>query len=708
MRASRSIFTPKLMTPSGPGTTSLGEPARLLLAEDEEDVLVTLAAVLRQAGYHVTPVRGATEGADRLRRGEQFDLIVTDMHMEHDASGLELVSEARKLDPQSLAIVLTGYGSFPSAVESLQAGVFDYLTKPSDLDQLKQAITRGLEKRQLNRALLEAERARAAQAEAERHAREAMLRADVSLALAEPGLVPAILGKCAEALVKHLGAAYARIWILEPGDSVLRLAATAGIGTVSGPLERTTLALGSWKIGRAALDQQPQFTDDLPNDPHFSDAEWAKREGMCSFAAYPMVVEGRSVGAIAIFSRAPFSEPTLAAMQPVAAAVAQGIERRRAGEQRDRLLLAESEARARAEAAERRLERIIEALPEGVIVADPDGHALLWNAAAITISGSIDPSVNVQGYSDMGVTYVDGRPWPSEETPLARAILRGETVQGEQMVLRNQRTGEPVPILASAAPIHDIGGKLLGGVTVFQDISAMKELEQQKDDFLSAAAHDLKTPLTSVKGLVQLLQRQLLKEPGAPATAAATLANIDAAATKMAHLIDELLDVSRLEMKQDVDLLLRDVDLVRLVQRAIEEQQQGTQRHQVRLDSDLPVLVARCDPDRVERALPNLLSNAVKYSPAGGEVVVGLTREEHGGRHWGAISVSDPGVGIPAADLPRIFDRFERGGNVRGRIAGTGIGLAYVSEIARRHGGSVAVDSQEGRGSTFTFRLPLG
>ncbi|MFI5266803.1 MAG: ATP-binding protein [Chloroflexota bacterium] len=695
------------MTPSGPGTTSRGEPARLLLAEDEEDVLITLAAVLRQAGYDVTPVRGADEGAAALRRGEAFDLIVTDMRMEHDASGLELVSEARKLDPQSLAIVLTGYGSFPSAVESLQAGVFDYLTKPSDLDQLKQAIARGLEKRQLSRALLDAERARAAQAEAERHAREAMLRADVSLALAEPGALPDILGKCAEALVRHLQAAYARIWILELGDTTLGLAATAGVGTVSGPLERTTLSLGSWKIGRAAQDQQPQFSDDLPNDPHFSDAEWAKREGMSSFAAYPMVIEGRTVGAVAIFSRAPFSEPTLDAMHPVAAAIAQGIERRRAGEQRDRLLHAESEARARAEAAERRLERIIEALPEGVIVADPEGHALLWNAAAIAISGGIDPSVNVRGYSEMGVTHLDGQPWASEETPLARAILRGETVQGEQMVLRNQRSGEPVPILASAAPIHDVGGKLLGGVTVFQDISAMKELEQQKDDFLSAAAHDLKTPLTSVKGLVQLLQRQQLKEAGAPASTAAILASIDGASTKMAHLIDELLDVSRLEMNQDVDLMLRAVDLVRLIQRAIEEQQQGTQRHQLRLETDLAALVTRCDPDRVERVLQNLLSNAVKYSPAGGEVVVALTQEEHDGHRWAAISVTDPGVGIPAADLPRIFDRFERGGNVRGRIAGTGIGLAYVSEIARRHGGSVAVASQEGHGSTFTLRLPL-
>ena len=694
------------MTPSASGQTPPDGPARLLLADDEENVLVGLAAVIRQAGYDVTAVSCAAEGAKLLRRGEVYDLIVTDMHMEHESSGLELLAEAQKRDPSAMAIVLTGYGSLPSAVASLQAGVFDYITKPSDLERLKQSIARGLEKRRLNQALLDAERALAAQAEAERHAREAMLRADVSVALAAPGELRVILGACAGAIVEHLEAAYARIWLLEPGGSTLQLAASSGVAHVSGPLERTEVPLGSWKIGRAAQDQEPQFSEDLANDVQFSDTAWARREGMAAFAAYPMVVEGRTVGAIAIFARSPFPGSTLDAMRPVAAAIAQGIDRRRAEEQRDLLLLAERAARARAEAAERRLERIIAALPEGVIVADPAGHALLWNEAAVAIAGGVDPDVDLHGYSEMGVRHLDGQPWASEETPLARAILAGETVQGEQMVLSNAATGQSVPILASAAPVQDAEGRLLGGVTVFQDISVIKELEQQKDDFLSAAAHDLKTPLTSVKGLVQLLQRQAGKE-GGPVLALETLASIDAAASRMAHLIDELLDVSRLQMKLEMDLVLRRVDLLPLVRRVIAEQQHGTRRHSIVLRSKLESLATRCDGERVERALQNLLSNAIKYSPDGGEVVVGVHCRHVDGQEYAAVAVSDPGVGIPTADMARIFDRFQRGRNVRGRIAGTGIGLAYVSEIAQRHGGGIEVESVEGQGSTFTLTLPL-
>src|SRR5690348_1283895 len=143
------------MTPLASGHTPPEAPARLLLADDEENVLVGLAAVIRQAGYHVTAVSCAAEGAKLLRRGEVYDLIVTDMQMEHESSGLELLAEAQKRDPSALAIVLTGYGSLPSAVASLQAGVFDYITKPSDLERLKQSIARGLEKRRLNHALLD-------------------------------------------------------------------------------------------------------------------------------------------------------------------------------------------------------------------------------------------------------------------------------------------------------------------------------------------------------------------------------------------------------------------------------------------------------------------------------------------------------------------------------------------------------------------------
>ena len=119
------------------------------------------------------------------------------------------------------------------------------------------------------------------------------------------------------------------------------------------------------------------------------------------------------------------------------------------------------------------------------------------------------------------------------------------------------------------------------------------------------------------------------------------------------------------------------------------------------------VLMGCWDPDRLEQVLGNLLTNAIKYSPDGGTVDVTLATVEDEAGVWAHLSVRDRGLGIPADDLPRLFERFHRGGNVAGRIAGNGLGLAGAHQIVRQHGGTIAVDSEMGRGSTFTVRLPL-
>ncbi len=152
-------------------TASL-RPARLLLADDEENVLLTLGEILRYEGYEVVPVSTAAEAMDLVSE-QEFDLIVTDMHMEEEASGLSILAAARERDPQAVGIILTGYASFPSAVEALQAGVSDYLAKPSNIEQLKAAVVKALEKRRLAKALIQADRAEAGRQAAERALAEA-------------------------------------------------------------------------------------------------------------------------------------------------------------------------------------------------------------------------------------------------------------------------------------------------------------------------------------------------------------------------------------------------------------------------------------------------------------------------------------------------------------------------------------------------------
>ena len=167
--------------------------------------------------------------------------------------------------------------------------------------------------------------------------------------------------------------------------------------------------------------------------------------------------------------------------------------------------------------------------------------------------------------------------------------------------------------------------------------------------------------------------------------------------------IDDLLDATRLRAGQPLALRRRPTDLVALARQAVALQQQASDRHRLTLAAAVPSLVGAWDPGRLERVLGNLLGNALKYSPRGGEITVEVAATDGAA----VLVVRDPGVGIPAAELPHVFERFRRAGNVADRIAGTGLGLAGARDIVEQHGGSIAVESVEGHGTTFTVRLPL-
>jgi signal transduction histidine kinase len=175
----------------------------------------------------------------------------------------------------------------------------------------------------------------------------------------------------------------------------------------------------------------------------------------------------------------------------------------------------------------------------------------------------------------------------------------------------------------------------------------------------------------------------------------------------MREQIDELVDAARLQAGMRLDLVRRPTDLVALTSRSVAQVQATTARHVIELNSDVLELVGNWDTLRLERVVENLLGNAVQYSPNGGTVAARISRKEDHGRAWGVLEVRDQGIGIPAADLPRIFERYHRGRNVTGRIAGTGIGLAGAKQIVEQHGGRIQVESVEGDGSRFSVSLPI-
>jgi signal transduction histidine kinase len=236
--------------------------------------------------------------------------------------------------------------------------------------------------------------------------------------------------------------------------------------------------------------------------------------------------------------------------------------------------------------------------------------------------------------------------------------------------------------------------------------AAAEAAVQARDELVALISHDLNNPLTTVLGQAQLLLRQLAKEPLSQEKISRGVERVERGARQMQAQIAELLDTARLRAGQPLEMRHEPVDLVTLTREAVARIQQTTERHTICVHTSLSSLVARVDPVRMRRVLDNLLANAVKYSPNGGTITATISAEHDDAELWAVVQVRDPGVGIPEADLPHIFERFRRGANVTGTTQGTGLGLASARQIVEQHDGQITVATEVGSGSTFTLRLP--
>jgi signal transduction histidine kinase len=231
------------------------------------------------------------------------------------------------------------------------------------------------------------------------------------------------------------------------------------------------------------------------------------------------------------------------------------------------------------------------------------------------------------------------------------------------------------------------------------DITHQKNLEQQKEEFISIASHELKTPVTSIKTYVEIMHQQFLQQKDE--RSAALIQKLDAQVDRLTDLIKDLLDTSKISEGQ-LPLHLEEFDLNGLISERVEELQRLTQKHTIRFSTGT-VLPVTADRERLGQVLTNLVSNAIKYSPEGGEIVI----TSEGIKNGVKVSVKDHGIGIPQDMLRKVFDRFFRIGNPQiFTYPGMGLGLYITAGIIQRHGGTIFADSTPGEGSLFTFTLP--
>ncbi|MEP7189187.1 MAG: HAMP domain-containing sensor histidine kinase [Roseiflexaceae bacterium] len=297
----------------------------------------------------------------------------------------------------------------------------------------------------------------------------------------------------------------------------------------------------------------------------------------------------------------------------------------------------------------------------------------------------------------MDETYTTGVPFLGNEVPIQ--LDRHDAGDLEQSFLN-----------FIYAPLRDASEQITGifvhAVDVTELVTARQRAEAAvvvRDQFLSIAAHELKTPLTSVIGYIQLLQRRMRRTGNVDDRTDHVMTLIGAQSQRLNRLIDTLLDVARINMGQ-LSLELALLDLRELTTQVVDEVRVIAEHRAIHVTVPPEECVVQADSLRLEQVLVNLLQNALKYSPNGGDVDVTVQCTQSEAR----VSIRDTGIGIPAAALPHLFDRFYRvAEDAASNIRGMGIGLSVVDEIMTLHGGTISVESTEGVGSIFTIALPL-
>ncbi len=342
---------------------------------------------------------------------------------------------------------------------------------------------------------------------------------------------------------------------------------------------------------------------------------------------------------------------------------------------------------------------VLDSLSSGVLAVDLENRVLFFNRALSRRLG-IDREQWLGKPAEEFASVVQSRLASPENFRAQLDWLSNAKARHSREV--EWRGGkEPLYLREDSGPLCDASGQVVGRLFVYHDISWEKAIDRMKSEFISVASHELRTPMTSIKGSVDLILSGFAGEVSSETQELLEIARL--ACDRLIRLINDILDLSKIEAGQ-VKLHLVRMDLTGPVETCLRSlkslAEQGGVTLNLERSPDLPFV--EVDKDRIEQVLTNLVFNAIKFSPPNGEVRVDLSSVNG----WIQCSVTDQGCGIKAEDLDRVFGRFQQLGNARGK-GGTGLGLAITQALIHEHKGKIWVESRVNEGSRFVFRLPV-
>ena len=635
---------------------------RLLVIDDDREVCNLLEELLGNQGYSVLTAHDGETGL-RLALKENPDVILMDMRMPK-MTGLDVVKALNQEGRNFPVIFLTGHGSEKLAVQVFRLGVRDYIPKPYEPHVVLDAVERALREARLSREHDELTKQLVqANKKLQRQLQEINALYTIGKSVTSLLDVDQVLARAVEAATFMARAEEGSLMLLdEPsGELYLRAAKNVDEKMARGLRMRVEDSLA----GRVISTGKPLLLA----------GEGAKKLSTAylvkTLLMVPLRVPDRGViGVLVMVNRISdraFTEHDMYLLSALTDYIAVAI--------------TNASLVANLQEEKSKLETILRETGDVVLVVDQELNILLCNRAACRAF-------------ELGQSDVVGRPVHEvidnrELSDMLARLPEFDQALNTEVSLADGRT-----LNAHVSVIESVG---LG--VVMQDITHLKELARIKSEFVSTVSHDLRTPLTTIQGYVDLLHRV------GPLTEQQQefIERVQRSLSAITDLVGDLLDIGRIEAGYDLEMVKAELEPI-ITEAAAELRPEAESKEQellVHVLGELPPV--RGNPRRLRQVISNLVNNAIKYTPVGGHITVQATQSDD---HI-TISVTDDGFGIPLEDQPYVFDKFFRVDAPETLdVPGTGLGLSIVKSVVEKHGGRVWVESTPGEGSTFTVLLP--
>lgn len=632
-----------------------------MIIDDSDEVRDIIAnLILEPAGYRVLTAKNGAAGFQMVVT-EQPDLVILDEQMP-GMTGIQVLRAMKEQNIQIPVIFMTAFGSEDLAVQAFRLGVRDYVIKPFEPPEMSRAIDRALTEVRLRR---ERDQLVAQLEEANRRLHQQLQELNTLYSIGRSMTsqldLEVVLTRVVEASVFLTRADEGLLLLLdsESGDLMLRAAKNVDEQRARELRVRVqdSLAAQVFRSGEPILitDGQPKVVTGYL---------------VRSLIYAPLRTPERGIfGLLGVVNRekqrafTPHDVRLLCALADYAA-----------------IALENARLYEETETARRKLEAVLREMEEGVVILDPEMRVLLCNPAAIA-----SLRLSTEG--------LIGKPLPQiiSHNTLLNLLWKVSQVRrphSAEVWISGGRTYN-----AHLTPVEGVGFVLM-----MQDITQLKELDRVKSEFLATVSHDLRAPLTTIRGYVDLLEKVGPLNDQQRDFAEKMRRSIAYITT----LVSDLLELGRIEAEREPEMEL--FHLEQLIDAVVDGFRPIAAEKKLELRWEFtPLPLIRGNPHRLRRVLENLLSNAVKYNREGGWISVHVEQRDG----YIIMQVADSGIGIPPEDLPHVFDRFYRVQRPETEeIEGTGLGLSIVKSAVERHGGRVWVESRPGEGSTFTVILP--